>query len=119
MTVAQLIYAIGVIESGWNCAAVGAQGEVGPLQVHQVTIDELNRLRAAPYGDNWQLARCREPGYAIHAFRAYMDAKAGGRSPERMARIWRKGPTGQHSETARRYWVKVKQVMDGRKGARQ
>jgi hypothetical protein len=115
-TFALFVYAVGAVESGWRCdLARGPAGELGPLQITPAITSELNRRRIRDdAGREWRHEWCVGAGYSIQACRAYLDAVAPGASPERWARVWRKGPTGWRRESARVYWGKVKKVMEGR-----
>lgn len=108
-TIAALIYAVGIQESAWKMDAVGPQGERGPLQVSHRVIEELARRGIVDTdGRAFQLAKCHNPGCAMRVFEYYLRAVAPQATPECWARVWRKGPTEWRSDTARRYWEKVK-----------
>ena len=110
------VYAIGTVESGWKCdLARGPAGELGPLQITPVVIQELNRRGVKDdRGREWRHEWCIGAGYSIQVARAYLEAVAPGGSPEKCSRIWRKGVKGQRRASAGRYWIRVKAVMDGR-----
>lgn len=112
-TWAALVVAIGTVESGWRCDLPrGAAGEVGPLQVTPVVIEELHRRGVLDDGRPWIHDRCYQPGYSMRIARAYLEAVAPGGSAEDWARRWRK--TGNpHCKTASRYWLRVHAAMIG------
>ena len=119
-TFALWVYAISTVESGGRCDLPrGPAGELGPLQITPVVIQELNRRgvkddRGRPWVHEWTVGA----GYSIQAARAYLDEVAPGCGPERAARIWRKGPTGWRRASAGRYWNRVREVMEGKATAR-
>lgn len=110
---ATLILALLFVESGGvQNPPPGRDGEVGPLQIRTIVVDDLNRLGYSfTYDDRHSLekskAMCR--AYLSHyATRARL-----GRQPtmQDMARIWNGGPDGWREPETLPYWQKVKRAL--------
>jgi hypothetical protein len=110
-----LVYAIGVVESGWDLDAVGDGGKaIGPLQIHRAAVEDVN----GNHHTSWTHAGCRHPLQAASIFESYMSIYA---RPERLgrpvtdedrARIWNGGPNGWRKDSTRGYWAKVKVELE-------
>lgn len=109
-----LILALWAVESeGAKYPPPGALGEVGPLQIRPILVDDLNRLgHSFTYADRHDLekskAMCRI--YLAH----YATRQRIGREPtaQDMARIWNGGPRGWRKPSTLPYWRKVRHELN-------
>ncbi len=106
---AGLLAAIIMVESGGRPNPPrGAAGEVGPLQITTVLVDDLRRHG---YTFTYQCRHDRDR--SIEMFYAYMGIYATARrlgrepTPQDFARIWNGGPNGWRKPVTIRYWHKV------------
>lgn len=109
----RLCEAIRFVETGGHddpANAVGAAGEIGPLQItHACWADavEHNPSIGGKYED------CRHLAYSRQVFTAYLDRYAVFGDPaEVLARIWNGGPRGYTDEKTHTYWGLVKKAME-------
>lgn len=102
----KLINAIMQVESGGDVnVKAGDRGKaVGPLQIHKVVVDDVNRRYGTSYtyADRKSLVKSRE------ICRKYL-LMYGGRhaTNEKYARIWNGGPKGHMKDGTLVYWTKV------------
>ena len=108
----RLCTAIRIVETGGHpdpANAVGAAGEIGPLQITEAAwIDalEYNPSIGGEYQD------CRDLEYSQQIFLAYLDRYSQyGDSSEVLARIWNGGPNGHTKESTKSYWGRVQRAM--------
>ena len=98
------------VESGGNVNAKGDGGKaIGPLQIHKVVVDDVNRRYGTSYtyDDRKSLVKSKE------ICRKYLLMWGGKHATdERYARIWNGGPRWNRKvvtrENTRIYWGKVK-----------
>jgi hypothetical protein len=111
-SLALLFSAIVAVESGGNPNAVGDNGRaVGPAQIWEITVRDVNRIA----GTRYTLADRRDLTKAAEMFRIYTDfygARYGYPiTDETRARIWNGGPNGPRNKRATdRYWQKVRKA---------
>jgi len=106
---ALLFSAIVAVESGGDLNAVGDRGRaVGPAQIWEITVRDVNRIAGTRYtlADRTDLAKSAE------MFRLYTD-HYGRRygmpiSDEVRARVWNGGPNGPRNAATLKYWRKVR-----------
>lgn len=109
-----LMEAIVLVESGGDCEAIGEAGEVGPMQILQACIDDVNALE----GHQFTLVDAKTLDGAKNIFYLYTRIYAGfarlGREAtfEDLARIWNGGPNGYKNWRTRRYWRKVRRIFE-------
>ena len=90
-----LISAIMIVESGGNADKIGSHGEVGPLQIRQCVVDDVNRI----YKTNFTIDQMRETQKAVTVMVCYLeyycDPKKLGREPtaKDYALCWNRGPS--------------------------
>lgn len=109
MNLTALFLAIVAVESGGNVNAIGDHGRaVGPAQMWEITVRDVNRIAKTHYSldDRRDISKCAE------MFRIYTDhygRKYGWPvSDEVRAKIWNGGPTGPDKPQTEKYWQKVK-----------
>lgn len=90
-----LVAAIAAIETGSTGPIPGDGGRaIGPLQIHQCVIDEVNRLEKTTL----KLSDMSDPSYSSYVCRLYLVYWASRMdhdpSVEELARIWNGGPYG-------------------------
>jgi len=117
MTLATLIAALIIVESGGKDDAVGDGGmAVGCLQIWPCALDDVNRIAGTDFTladrfDRQKSIRMCEI-YLKH-WGAYYERQTGKRPTAKvLARIWNGGPAGwKHGETLA-YWRKVWKTLD-------
>jgi hypothetical protein len=109
-----LLPAIAQVESADGKYIYGKNGEIGPLQIKTIVVDDLNRIHGQPiytYQDRFNRAMSERmfKDYVTH----YGTEKRLGHKPtaEDFARIWNFGPNGYKNEASRKYWAKVEKVL--------
>lgn len=118
-----LLAAILLVESSGNPNPPdGPNGEVGPLQIRQCVVDDVNRFYSLDYNNlNYTLDDMREIRNAVVVFRCYLAMYA---TPSRLgrpvtdqdrARIWVGGPDGWRKKSTLPYWRKVQRAMKGQR----
>jgi len=111
---ALLLAALVAIESGGRCDAVGDGGRaVGPLQIHETTVFDVNRIAGTRFilGDRTDLRKSEAMAriYLGH----YVTRERLGREPTMadFARTWNGGPAGHRKPSTLGYWAKVRQYV--------
>ena len=109
MNFTALFIAIVSVESSGGKHLIGDQGRsVGPAQIQEVVVRDVNRIAGTRYtvSDRFDFAKSRE------MFRIYTDhyGKKYGVpvTDEVRARIWNGGPSGPQKSSTEKYWRKVK-----------
>ena len=104
------------VESSDGAQTEGKRGEVGPLQVTQAVVSDVNSL----YGTTYELGDMYDLGKAETVARMYLQywgeryKVKTGRDPvvETYFRIWNGGPSGYKKSSTDKYWEKVKVTWD-------
>lgn len=109
MNLTALFLAIVAVESGGNVNAIGDRGRaVGPAQIWEITVRDVNRIAKTHYSldDRRDISKCAEMFliYTDHYGRKYGWPV----SDEVRAKIWNGGPTGPDKPQTEKYWQKVK-----------
>jgi hypothetical protein len=104
-----LFLAIVAVESGGNVNAIGDRGRaVGPAQMWEITVRDVNRIAKTHYSldDRRDISKCAEMFliYTDHYGRKYGWPV----SDEVRAKIWNGGPSGPDKPQTEKYWQKVK-----------
>lgn len=103
-----LIAALIMVESGGNDLAMGDHGKArGPLQIHQIMVDDVNRFSHTHY--TWASVTNRD--ISIQICQRYFGHYAANKSDEVKARIWNGGPSGMKEVATLKYWEKVKKFL--------
>jgi hypothetical protein len=109
MNLSLLFVAIVSVESSGGKHLIGDQGRsVGPAQIQEVVVRDVNRIAGTRYtvSDRFDFAKSRE------MFKIYTDhyGKKYGVpvTDEVRARIWNGGPSGPQKSSTQKYWAKVK-----------
>jgi hypothetical protein len=110
-----LVEALIEVESKGDPEAVGDRGwAVGVLQIWPIMVREVNRITHSPggsgvtyyYTDRESIEKSIE---MFHIWREYYHPNA---SWEKIARCWNGGPRGHYSSKTKKYWSKVKEVLN-------
>lgn len=108
MNLTNLITALIAVESGGRDNAIGDQGRaLGPLQIHQGVVLDVNRITGASY--RWQEMTNRAKSRAV--CEAYLKAYGRGATTEQLARRWNGGPQGDRKSATLPYWRKVEAAL--------
>lgn len=109
-----LIAAIMMVESGGNHRAIGDGGTaIGPLQIRQAAITDVNRI----HGTKFTLTQTTNLAVSSRIFTLYTGhwctAKRLGRKPtnQDIARVWNGGPNGWRRKSTVKYWAKVEKAL--------
>ena len=100
------------IESGGNDKAVGDNGRaVGCLQIHEIMVDDVNRILGAKvfdYNDRWDREASKEIAriYFRHYSKSALKLKRS-QALIMMGRQWNGGPNGHHKVATEAYGRKV------------
>jgi hypothetical protein len=111
---ALLLAALIAVESGGRTHAVGDGGKaVGVLQIHPITVRDVNRIAGTSYQLSDRLCPAKSRAMATIYLNHYASAKRLGREPrlEDMARMWNGGPNGHRKTATLGYWAKVQRAM--------
>jgi len=108
-----LVDAIHQVETNGRLGPVRGDGgkALGPLQIHRVCWLDANV--PGKYED------CADLSYSKRVFAAYMERYATERrlgrpvTDEDRARIWNGGPNGYKKKATVKYWIKVKEHLNG------
>ena len=110
----KLILCLIAIESGGNDMAVGDSGKAhGALQIHQICVDDVNRI----YGTSYTIQDAYKRDEAIEICKLYLmywgsEERLGRKATyEDLARIWNGGPNGYKKESTIGYWKKVEKLL--------
>ncbi len=107
---ALLLFALWMVEAGGNYHPPdGAAGEVGPLQIRQIYLDDVNEYR----GTALTLDDCRNMTVARWVTLSYLERWHALDSYEKAARVHNGGPQGYHRAATLPYWKRVSQVIEG------
>lgn len=110
----KLVQALIRIESNGRDNAVGDNGEaLGPLQIHQATVKDVNRLYGTSYTHRDMFDRSKAIDVCHKYLAFYGSEKRLGHvpTPEDHARIWNGGPSGWKRKTTQGYWAKVRRHL--------
>jgi hypothetical protein len=108
MNLTALFLAIVAVESGGNVNAIGDNGKaVGPAQIWEITVKDVNRIAGTRYTSNDR----RDLTKSAEIFRIYTDhygRKYGWPvTDEVRAKVWNGGPNGPKKSATSTYWRKV------------
>lgn len=108
-----LVAAIAAIETGSTGPIPGDGGRaIGPLQIHQCVIDEVNRLEKT----SLKLSDMTDPSYSSYVCRLYLVYWASRMdhdpSVSELARIWNGGPYGPVKSSTADYGRRVAAMYD-------
>lgn len=110
-----LILALILVESSGDNNAIGDNGKAfGSLQIHQICIDDVNRIYKTNYShqdafDRQKSIRICELYLSHYATEKRLNRKV---TDQDRARIWNAGPRGYKKENSKPYWKKVKKALD-------
>lgn len=109
----QLLSALIQVESGGNDRAIGAAGEMGPLQIKPIVLRDVERIsgRVFQRGDAFDRKTACE--IAVIYLTYYGHEKRLGRpaTPRDYALIWRHGPQGWKRPSPSSYWTRVRNLL--------
>ena len=108
-----LCTAIRLVETGGHpdpANAVGAAGEIGPLQItEEAWIDAIENDPSI----GGEYGHCRGLEYSQRIFVAYLDRYVEIDGPDEvLARTWNGGPYGASRASTAPYWGRVKEALD-------
>lgn len=106
-----LIPALIQVESSGRDHVTGDNGQaIGPLQIHRVLLEDVNRIYGTTYTHKDMFNRVKAVDVCKKYLTFYGSEKRLGRPPttEDYARIWNGGPNGWNRKATIRYWQKVK-----------
>jgi hypothetical protein len=108
-TISNLISALIIVESSGNDLAIGDNGRaIGPLQIHRVVVQDVNRFTGSNY--QWQQMTNRVQARAV--CEAYLKHYGKGCTTEQLVRKWNGGgPAGEKKKATEAYWAKVKKHL--------
>lgn len=109
MNLTNLITALIAVESGGRDNAIGDGGRaLGPLQIHQGVVLDVNRITGASYRHQDMTNRAK----ARAVCEVYLKAYGRGATTEQLARRWNGGPTGDRKPATLPYWRKVEAQLN-------
>lgn len=111
---ALLLAALVLVESGGNVRAVGDGGlAVGPLQIHETTVFDVNRIAGTRFILGDRTDRAKSEAMARIYLGHYVTRERLGHEPcpADYARVWNGGPTGHQKAATAPYWRKVERAM--------
>lgn len=113
MNLTALFLAIVAVESGGNVNAIGDKGRaVGPAQIWEITVKDVNRIAGTSYvnEDRKSLTKSQEMFtiYTSHYGKKYGVPV----SDEVRAKIWNGGPSGPSKQQTEKYWQKVSKQLN-------
>jgi hypothetical protein len=92
---------------------VGRAGEIGPLQITPIVIQELHRRKLYDNGKQWEHERCKDLKYSAKICKTYLLAISPDGTYEDWARLWhRSSKIGMNSVAANRYWIRVSYIIN-------
>ena len=108
MNLTNLISALIAVESSGNDLAIGDGGKaIGPLQIHQAVVTDVNRITGSHYRHQDMTNRAQ----ARAVCEVYLRHYGRGKTTEEQARIWNGGPTGDRKTATEGYWRKVQKHL--------
>ena len=85
------------------------------LQIEPICIQDVNRIYGTRYTTKDAYDKRRSEEIAILYLDYWGHKKFKTPTLENYARIWNGGPNGNNKESTKKYWLKVKKVLDERK----
>ena len=113
-----LLDAIEWVESKGDANEVGDDGRaIGAYQIWKIYVDDLNRIKPIRYGYNQTINRFSyddrlDPVKSREMVSIYL--KHYGGTVEEMARKHNGGPNGHKKESIKKYWDKVRKVLENK-----
>ena len=112
------INAIIQVESEGRRYVPGACGELGPLQISPICLEDINQIRARMgYEYSFTSMDCFSRSKSVEMFYFYTDYWIEEHeldpTDENRARIWNGGPRGWEKSSTKAYWQKVQRAMVG------
>ena len=108
MNLTNLISALIIVESSGNDMAIGDNGKaIGPLQIHNAVVLDVNRITGSHYRHQDMTNRAQ----ARAVCEAYLKHYGRGASTEQLARRWNGGPSGDKKQSTEAYWNKVRKHL--------
>jgi hypothetical protein len=108
MNITNLIAAVILEESGGDNLAVGRRGELGPMQVRQCAIDDVNRR----CGTTYRLIDMTNRAKAADVFVKYIHIYSTNPTEEVACRIWNGGPRGPRRNSTKPYWRRIQRRLN-------
>lgn len=105
-TLIVLIAALRLIES-----SNGATSR-NELQIQPICIEDVNRIYGTKYKQIDKYDKRRSEEIALLYLDYWGHKKFAEPTVENYARIWNGGPNGNNKESTKKYWLKVKKVLD-------
>jgi len=108
LNLTNLISALIIVESSGNDMAIGDNGKaIGPLQIHNAVVLDVNRITGSHYRHQDMTNRAQ----ARAVCEAYLKHYGRGASTEQLARRWNGGPSGDKKQSTEAYWNKVRKHL--------
>lgn len=104
-----IIRAISTVESGNNPSAFNSgENAKGLLQIRPIMVKEINLYT------NYRFTHreCWDSIVSIEAFTAYQDQFNPDWEPEKAAKLWNGGRSGENKPQTQQYWERVKEVLE-------
>ncbi len=106
-----LVGAVIEVESSGDCYAVGDGGLAkGPMQIHEVMVEDVNRIAGTSYTEEDRTSLV----HSVVIFRLYSQhycEHTGDYTNEGVAKRWNGGPRGHLKDATEPYWEKVEAEM--------
>lgn len=114
--IAMLLPSLAIVESNNNDYAIGDNGKaVGRYQIHQICIDDVNRITGGAYvvNDRYDPVKSAEivSAYLYHYGLQYERQTGKSATIEVLARIYNGGPNGWKKNSTIKYWNKIQEVI--------
>lgn len=104
----RIIKAISKVESEYNPLAHNKKEDArGLLQIRKIMVKEINLY--TPYSLSHK--DCWDSIVSIEAFTAYQDQFNPDWEPEKAAKLWNGGRSGENKPQTQQYWERVKEVL--------
>jgi hypothetical protein len=103
--------AIVMVESGGDLNAVGQDGELGPMQIRPIMVEEVNRVSGKRFTLEDRTSM-QESIRMFETYTTYWNAVTKDNSLEGAARRWNGGPLGHRKDSTLPYWEKVKAQLE-------
>ena len=111
-----LLKAIATVESNNDPNAYNAdENAAGLYQIRPILLKDCNRILRKP---RFKLADRFDPVKSGYIASIYLGHYGAGKSIEQLARIWNGGPLGYKKKSTKKYWEKVKKVMEALENVR-